>query len=419
MAEPTGISLRSEFPGHFRDSSDKIVEAWKTHTFVFDTNILLNFFRYSASTRADFETVVRSIRDRVWLPYRVAYEYFRTKDSLITGETKNYNNTIKTITELTKSLEAPRKHPFVSPETLSTAKNAFELLLQELNENRDKFKSTLSNDVVSEFFDEIFMNKLGTPYSPKEIEELMKEGDHRYTQKIPPGFMDAKKGEGAVTMQGQIDKYGDLLIWKDIIKLSKESGKGIIFVTDDSKLDWWSIIDEFTLGPRPELVKEFQNETSNTIYFYNAERFLEFARTSLQQNVSTASVDEVREIREIAGDSIQTPGLNWNSLRATETDYFPIDTANLSPSTRERILKEEDQIIQFQRLLASLRNRKSRNEIHYSSALAMSANEDAETNQARLLDIERIGLQINADIDEMTVRIALAKQNINSFIQEK
>jgi len=37
------------------------------------------------------------------------------------------------------------------------------------------------------------------------------------------------------------NKFGDLIIWKEMIEKAKAEKRPIIFVTDDGKSDWWHI----------------------------------------------------------------------------------------------------------------------------------------------------------------------------------
>jgi hypothetical protein len=74
--------------------------------------------------------------------------------------------------------------------------------------------------------------------------------------------------------------------------------KGVIFVIDDKKEDWWTIFKGRTIGPRPELLKEFQEKTQKKFYMYQADRFLDFASKHFKQAVNPESVDEIRDLRQ-------------------------------------------------------------------------------------------------------------------------
>jgi hypothetical protein len=107
---------------------------------------------------------------------------------------------------------------------------------------------------------------------------------------IPPGFSDSQKPAPS--------RYGDFLIWKQIIDLAKAEKKSVIFVTDDAKDDWWFKVNNRTFGPRPELVQEFFQEAATQFYMYPSDRFMEIAQQNLEIKQTKAAVKEIREVRE-------------------------------------------------------------------------------------------------------------------------
>ncbi len=85
------------------------------------------------------------------------------------------------------------------------------------------------------------------------------DGKIRYENKIPPGFKDAEKASKGEDSYYYFDglrferQYGDLILWKQLLlKASDENVDNIIFITDDSKEDWWYKINSNgnkTIGP--------------------------------------------------------------------------------------------------------------------------------------------------------------------------
>lgn len=59
----------------------------------------------------------------------------------------------------------------------------------------------------------------------------------------------------------------------------------------------WERFKGRTVGPRPELVKEFKDRANNTFHMYQADRFLELARENLDEQVSDEVVEEIREVK--------------------------------------------------------------------------------------------------------------------------
>lgn len=134
-------------------------------------------------------------------------------------------------------------------------------------------------------------------FSDEELIKIYKEGETRYKNKIPPGYEDKKPTN---------DKYGDLIIWKEIMKYSSEKQKNIIFVTNDKKNDWFD-----NNYPRRELIREFYENTSGkNIYIINLKTFSSESNKFLDSNVGNSklerlsiamtSVEEVEQSSEIS-----------------------------------------------------------------------------------------------------------------------
>lgn len=51
--------------------SDKV---WQNGVIVFDTNVLLNLYRYNEETRNELLKLMKSYQNRLWMPYQVALD---------------------------------------------------------------------------------------------------------------------------------------------------------------------------------------------------------------------------------------------------------------------------------------------------------------------------------------------------------
>lgn len=78
------------------------------------------------------------------------------------------------------------------------------------------------------------------------------------------------------------DKYGDLFVWKSILKVAKEKNFSIIFVCNDIKEDWWNKDGDIPIEIRTELLDEFKeyNPFLN-IYFVTLDRFFAYLSEEL------------------------------------------------------------------------------------------------------------------------------------------
>lgn len=292
-----GDTMKDLFPGHFKESERKLREVWDTSLFVFDANILLNLYRYSDTTRSEFLRILERIKARAWIPHRAAEEYLNNRLSVIDQQEKSYDETTKSIESLKSDLENARQHPFVSTKTMTKVSKVFEELCEELNKNKSVHTGRISNDDIKNSISVIFENRVGEPYDKEKLIKIMSEGEERYKQKIPPGFKDGSKAGDSEVFIEKCRKYGDLIVWTQVIEKAIESGKGVVLVTDDKKEDWWEKFKGKTVGPRPELVKEFKDRANNTFHMYQADRFLELARENLDEQVSDEIVEEIREVR--------------------------------------------------------------------------------------------------------------------------
>jgi hypothetical protein len=135
---------------------------------------------------------------------------------------------------------------------------------------------------------ELFAEKHGQPPTPEEKAKLIAAAKERYEKKTPPGYMDAGKEGG--------DPYGDFFIWMEIIGVAKAKQLPVIFVTDDAKEDWWLDICGRTIGARPELRKEFTDQTAQVIHFYSPSNFLEHAARFIGETPDKSALAELENM---------------------------------------------------------------------------------------------------------------------------
>ncbi len=90
-------------------------------------------------------------------------------------------------------------------------------------------------------------------------------------------------------------RFGDLIIWFQIIEYAKKEARDIIFVTEDKKEDWWEEYKDNKIGPRHELIREFHSMTNNQlIWFYTPDRFLQNAKSKVGVQVKLKTIEEIK-----------------------------------------------------------------------------------------------------------------------------
>lgn len=346
--------MKSLFPEFFNKSEKAHKELWEKCLFVFDANILLNLYRYSDEARNDFLRVLEDLKGRVWIPRRVAEEYFNNRLKVISEQQDEYTQALSDVVELSKKLESTRQHPFVSAKVMKGVSESISLLKSELEANKDLHGNRMLEDEIKFKLAEIFEDRIGRELSADELEALIAEGEGRYAEKIPPGYSDMKKASGEIFLNARCRPYGDLIIWKQIIERSKELSVPVVFVTDDGKEDWWLRFKGKTIGPRPELIREFMRETSLDFHMYHPERFLSLAGDFLKQKASDGVIDEIRNMRikdDILSQAID--GISDGDIDSM-AKYSRSDNAYFSKLIHERHGRFESDYLYFSEKLKSL-----------------------------------------------------------------
>ena len=169
-----------------------------------------------------------------------------------------------------------------------------EIIADEITTGRNEYAALLRNDPIRDRLTVIFEGLVGDEYSDEDLFKLYAEGKKRYERRaLPPGYKDDKKPEH--------ERYGDLIVWRQLLDKAIREEKSIIFVTDDAKDDWWQIINDERLGPRAELREEFRRITGEDIYIYSTEHFMRNV-TRIGKNISVKALKEVEAATKLRDD---------------------------------------------------------------------------------------------------------------------
>ena len=291
--------MKDLFPGHYKPSKEEFQKLWTEYVFVFDTNILLNVYRYSEKTRERLFEILGLLQDRIWLPYQVAYEYQEERLNVISHQLKPYEEIENVLNEnldkLSSVIESYRKrHSFTSlvddKKIISTTKNANKRTIKVLEEAKQQYPNLIENDIYREKIGELFLDKIGSPHSEEELDQVYKQCASRFKKEIPPGYKDKTKSV-------ESKQYGDAIVWLQIIEYAKAQNKPIIFVTDDNKDDWWKRHQGQTISPRTELIEEMKAEAGVDFWMYTGDRFLGYVEDYLKLLEEPEAIEEAKDIR--------------------------------------------------------------------------------------------------------------------------
>jgi hypothetical protein len=160
-------------------------------------------------------------------------------------------------------------------------------------------------DAIRDRWDELLAGRIGARL---EIDETWrKQADIRYEEEIPPGFEDRKKDRHA-------RRYGDLIVWFELlehVKRSKEqegSAVPVIFVTDDTKRDWWRSAEGRAVGPAPPLTEELATAGGEPFWMYSVARFVEEAAARKQWDIAPEGPQELRSAAPESAGDVAPPG---------------------------------------------------------------------------------------------------------------
>lgn len=283
--------MKDKFFAFIKPKEQEFEELWKSCIFTFDANILLNFYRYKSETTNTFFDLLDNFSDRVMLTYQAGTEYFENRLDVISEQEKAYSEVRVSIEKHVEDpLQSQKKHPHISPELYAELAAVTEKVKNELDKRSKEYSQRISQDDILDKIISIFQGKISEAFPDERLDEIYIEGDKRYSENIPPGFKDQNKGG--------IRRFGDLVLWYQMIEIAKEKETDLIFITDDEKEDWLYIHKGKTISPLPALQYEFFNLTGRKFYIYTAYRFIEYASKLLQKAVSEEAIEEVKNFQE-------------------------------------------------------------------------------------------------------------------------
>ncbi|MNQ73989.1 hypothetical protein D3C85_887370 [compost metagenome] len=290
--------MREAFPEHFVGEAERQQKLWADCIFVLDTNVLLDLYRFSDSAREALFKVMESLGERLWIPYQVAAEYFDNRLTVIEAQSKAYAESITGLKVAKEKFNSGSRHPFVSEEVFNQFISSYDLMIKELEGKQETYVSYVSNDVIKAKLGTLLNGRVGELYSEEWLQGLAADGEKRYLENIPPGFQDCGKMPEATTNKLRLKKFGDLILWKQVIEKAKTANKPVILVTGEKKDDWWLKSGKRLVSALPALSKEFMDAVKQDFYLYATDRFLLKANEYLKQNTSEGVVEEVRAINK-------------------------------------------------------------------------------------------------------------------------
>ena len=287
--------MKSAFRGYHPPTSSEIDELWESGLIVLDTNALLHLFRYSASSRDELLELLKKYQDRIWMPHQVGSEFHRIRLSVPVKEHESFAHVESVLqtsrARILQSLDALERPALEAARIEKLAKKHLKKIERGLRKiKKDHVDAVLSKEAHAQTFatvSTLYEGRVGPAFDDARIKQTATIGAERYRRKVPPGYADQSKDESR--------KYGDLVLWLQMLDEGEARSLPMLFITDDLKVDWWDLSGGSPSGPRAELVEEYYQATDKRVHFLTPRDFLAEAKNR-GEKISDATVDEARKV---------------------------------------------------------------------------------------------------------------------------
>ncbi|MFK4943165.1 PIN-like domain-containing protein [Lactococcus garvieae] len=284
--------LKTEFPEFYQEKLTK--DDLQDSLIILDTNYLLDMLRLPVVEAEKYLKALNKFSKKIYIPYLVALEFNFNKIKVKTDTNVLVDNYKENIEQGINDLE--EKINDLSLLKSDSMKQQFtDVLIKKVNVFKKELLKDVDSQIDKSFNSKVFYekvvtaieNKIGERYEQEWITKIEKEGIERYEKGLPPGFDDQSKKD-IIRTYNELEyheKFGDLIIWKDILKKAAESTQAskIIYVTNDGtsskKNDIMFKHHGKTIGPDIYLIHEAKKETKKNLYILNNFRFAELSAT--------------------------------------------------------------------------------------------------------------------------------------------
>jgi hypothetical protein len=228
--------MRTRFPGYYTPTQAQFDEMWQQGLIVPDANILLHLLRYGRDTRDQVLEAFRAFQSRIWVPHQVGFEFlrrWRDVDSESRDAFEKLKSSIrKEGVDMSKLFDSVTRQQVIDV-TAERAKIAefVESLCTSIDQAATKHPSLEEAEKIVEEVSALIGDAVGAAPDKDKRAGWIREGQIRFDAKIPPGYKDGADKPGE-------EKFGDYMIWEEMIAISTERGLPIIFISDDRKEDW-------------------------------------------------------------------------------------------------------------------------------------------------------------------------------------
>lgn len=300
--------------GYFILTKEEADELWTRAVIVLDTSTLGNMYCMAEEPKKTLIDIFGIVKNQLWLPGQVLYEYRKNREKLVENSFVLYalpkvgvyvNRYESEINAFLNENASETYHPYLEPTSLDKIKRADKLVRENLqiikNEIKDQYakrKASLQKEIENDAVNALVYDlPHGEPFDYTQQMDIVREGELRYRNLIPPGYEDAppfnqkKKG---------LQRYGDLIVWKEILSYAKEKKVPVILICNDLKNDWYHFEGNKATGiPRHELIKEFHDGTGQLFWMYSLKGFISELEQRYKDNSKLPLFSKLETVKRV------------------------------------------------------------------------------------------------------------------------
>lgn len=237
-----------------------------------DANVLLNLYRYNSRTTNDLFAVLEKLGNRLVVPHQAVREFHRNRLKAIGNPEQATNDARSALAKsqdgALRALDSWSKQVALDERELQQLRAKVDQVFDALQHAVDRAAPdrvhpttpTSQDPVLSRLADLLDGKVLPCP-DEEQWNALIAEGNQRVDDLVPPGYLDAEKGD-----QYQEGPAGDFLVYYQACQEAKARQLDLIIVTNEEKEDWWWRRGPDLIGPRHEMTKEFFDLTGHRLF---------------------------------------------------------------------------------------------------------------------------------------------------------
>lgn len=271
-----------------QEEQQNIIDLFKDNTLIImDSNVWLDLYKLPQTAIKCIVDAIERNRSIFWIPKQVYIEFNRHIIKSRDEALNRYKEIKKTSCELlsntkneiNQKFENLKRNNILDAVTIqgnfdNKIKDIISYLKECLNTLDNVYQEEISciskeKDIIMELVESLHKESNTNGFTTIELLEIYEEGEIRYKYKVPPGYSDALKKEPRESENDfLLRKYGDLIIWKEILNKVRTTDTNLLFIQNEKKSDWWELSVSTTKRISKVLVQEFQAMTAENSKFH-------------------------------------------------------------------------------------------------------------------------------------------------------